>query len=352
MYALLAVLKNNLVKMIEHSQDYNESQTAIMFIAGAGRSGSTLVGNALEQAFQGFHVGEMWGVFDYTAEKGLHCSCGKSYPECEFWREIFETSFGPEWADKFRGWDFQENLPRSKQLPFILLRRKFRRSDGAKAEFPKLEEPFEAIKTMFGRIQQTTRVNIILDSSKFSSYAWMLTQKSKYKVIVLHLVRDPRSTTNSWITKPIPMYDTRNRMFTTRTRTELEAVVYWIRSNMAAWLLSQLGIPYKRIQYEAYVNNPYDLTKQIADFMRKTFVPVTLDRNGLDNLKKGQIVHKERHLIGSNPGLKRQVGDVTIREDLKWLDDVSKIRYVVWTLIFLPWLVWFGYPLWIKKLHY
>ncbi|MFW6224020.1 MAG: sulfotransferase [Bacteroidota bacterium] len=64
------------------------TQTEIIYIAGYGRSGSTLLERLLQcqPAFQA--CGEMSNFFKIYGSAQTLCSCGQSLEHCEYWRNV------------------------------------------------------------------------------------------------------------------------------------------------------------------------------------------------------------------------------------------------------------------------
>ena len=63
------------------------SDPTILYIAGIGRSGSTLLDAMLDSHPELFGAGELTHVFEEIAHDA-RCSCGNSYSRCDFWQEV------------------------------------------------------------------------------------------------------------------------------------------------------------------------------------------------------------------------------------------------------------------------
>ena len=332
--------------MQENDQKTNPKPLRILFIAGAGRSGSTLVGDVLGQTGSSIHLGELWGMFDYTAASkgGIPCSCGSPFETCDFWSATFETLFGEEWSSRFKNWNFQRNLPHSTKLIWLLFQNKFWFGAHKPLFNAQVEEAVKALKRSLYFICEKEQAEIIIDSSKFGPYAWLLSRDEDVQMIVVHLVRDPRATLYSWVSKPIPMYDRANRQFSLRTRTPIEGIVYWMRANLSAIFLKVMGLPYYRLRYETFVKEPLCAVHNLATFAQKHLFYLEIGAELESQLQDKSLRLHTRHLIGSNPDAKRKVGQIEIKPsgDLKRL--IGRGKFYLWTLFFLPWLWWFGYP--------
>jgi len=326
-----------------------ENTLQILYIAGAGRSGSTLLGDILGQMPGMLHVGELRGVFDYTTipDGAMPCSCGRSYKECSFWNPIFEAAFGRDWPMVFNDFKVERNLPRTITLPF----RALSRAIGQDLLSPDQRRTFTAIVSLLGIMADKHPDTIIIDSSKSGAFGWILAQQPGISLISVHLIRDPRATVFSWVNRPIPLVEPFGVKWraTIRTLDSREAIQYWIRANGSAWLMKWLGIPYMRIRYESFVEDPAGSVKRILRFARQHGFSIAENPELLSHLKEKRLCLGERHLIGANPRVKSQRAEVRLREDIAWLHETSWPKRLLWTIVFFPWLLWYGYSLWPRK---
>jgi hypothetical protein len=324
-----------------------DQNLSILYIAGAGRGGSTLLGDVLGLLPGALHVGELRGVFDYTiaSDDLMPCSCGQAFRICEFWNSVFEELYGRDWPESFQNYNIEGQLPRSWQLLF--LRYYLRVLGNGKIPIDgRIQATIEEIINILSSLQEQTSASVIIDSSKSGPFAWLLAQQPNVRVVAVHLVRDPRATLFSWTTRAIPMYDPDNRQLVLRTRNQPEGVLYWIKANIGSWLLKTLGVPCRMIKYESFVRNPAGCVKEIVTFANAHGLSLTQDEALISSLNNNCISLGKRHLIGSNPGVKSQNDIINIKEDIAWLHNVSLTRRLIWTLIFLPWIVFFGCDLW------
>src|SRR5688572_24003314 len=68
----------------------------VVFIASAGRSGSTILDRLLgstPDVWSGGELARVWGVVD---EPGRLCACGQTPRQCEFWSAVLRETFGAE----------------------------------------------------------------------------------------------------------------------------------------------------------------------------------------------------------------------------------------------------------------
>ena len=75
----------------------HRSGRAVLFIAGWGRSGSTLLDRMLGQVPGVFSAGELRDIWERGVREDRLCGCGQPFRECAVWRKVGEVAFG--------GWD-------------------------------------------------------------------------------------------------------------------------------------------------------------------------------------------------------------------------------------------------------
>src|SRR5208283_1457698 len=66
----------------------------VVFIAGDGRSGGTLLGQILDGLSDSVYIGELKNIWHESFEQNEPCGCGERFRHCEFWRAVVEKTFG------------------------------------------------------------------------------------------------------------------------------------------------------------------------------------------------------------------------------------------------------------------
>ena len=96
-------------------------ETKVLYLAGAGRSGSTLLGRLFAEPPQAVHVGELVYLWRRGFAENHLCGCGVPFLECPFWSEVFARGFGG-----FDGVDppdiLETKRQRRKQQQMLLMR--------------------------------------------------------------------------------------------------------------------------------------------------------------------------------------------------------------------------------------
>src|SRR5262252_3729866 len=76
------------VRSLDGSQRRSLREVKVLFLAGKGRSGGTLLGGLLGQLPGYFNAGELSRLFDTAVSTNYPCGCGLPFRECETWRAI------------------------------------------------------------------------------------------------------------------------------------------------------------------------------------------------------------------------------------------------------------------------
>ncbi len=159
----------------------------VLYIAGHGRSGSTLVGSVLGLAEGHVYVGEVRDVWRDGLIKNEACGCGRKFRDCPFWTAVFERAFG--------GFDTPETQSTaarinrinrwSVKLPLRWLAWRSPKGRGAMDCAPTLLKLYTAIRDVSG-------ARVIVDSSKTMRYGTLLVATPGLDVRFTNLIRDPR----------------------------------------------------------------------------------------------------------------------------------------------------------------
>lgn len=163
----------------------------VLYIAGYGRSGSTILDILLGNHPAMVSIGEATYLLDDWRRPGRRCACGQPYPDCPFWGALFEeTTFSEALPDQVRG------IEHRRRGLSTLLGHPARRK----------REPYRAFANrMFQYVRQTSGKPVVVDSSKSArDAAWRciaLSEVADQDVYVLHLVRSGVAAVASTVQK-------------------------------------------------------------------------------------------------------------------------------------------------------
>lgn len=302
------------------------SPTDVLFIAGNGRSGSTLLGVVLGQLPGFFAVGELRRVWDRGLIENRECGCGVPFRECPTWRAVFDAAFGGmDGVDPERFVAFREGMTQTKHLPGMLLGRYRNDLRGGAAEY------VDALERLYVAIREVTGCDVIVDASKWPMYAYMLDRTPSIRLAVVHLVRDPRAVAHSWTRKK--RYE-KDRVLP--QQAAWRSTAYWVVWNPAIRRL--WGGPeraYLHVPYERFVAEPREATRAMVALTGREVptLPFSDDRTA--------ILGPTHAVAGNIARLTR--GPVEIRMDDAWRTEMPWTKRNAVTAMALPLLHRYGY---------
>ena len=234
----------------------------IIYIAGYGRSGSTLLERLLSSHEQIVGIGEAKILFRLQDKGNFLCACGQPTNACPFWSCVLDR-FGPDNTANHENWIVQRRFEPIQSLGRHLWRYRSRQRTQYKELMNHL---MDSIATALPEY-----TSYVIDSSKTSHDCSLrpvaLSKIAALDVRMIHLVRDGRSCIASLMAGSnrkmekgvIPMI----------TVPGLRGTVGWFTANMAAHLFQWLHPPehYCRIRYEDLVAHCEDTVKQLGDFL-------------------------------------------------------------------------------------
>ena len=306
-------------------------QVTVLYIGGYGRSGSTILAQTLGQLPGFVNVGELWQVWYRGLRENERCGCGQLFYSCEFWRAVGDEAFG--------GWDnvdvdkmvaFRPYLKRQRYAPHYAL--VANTNVRTRKMNTLLEECGPILERLYRTIQTVSGAGVVVDSSKFFSYAVLLSLLHFADLRVVHLVRDSRAVAYSWgRTKERPEVLGGGLM---PRLSPAQASQVWSIRNGSFSLLSNFA----RLRYEDFVNDP---TFYLADLL----IRVGFDdasRGVSDVLRGREVSLSVDHTVSGNPGRFR-TGSIELQPDEEWKVMMRSADKNVVTALTAPLLLNYGY---------
>ena len=285
----------------------------VLYIIGSGRNGSTLLARALGELDGFVNVGEAARYLfnSRMRSRELPCGCGQLVQRCVFWGRLLPVVD----EETLR---FADRMVSVRNFPFLVFLSHYGRNK-------LLERILQIYGVLYDEIVSRTGCEIVVDASKHPANAYLLRQISNVELYLLHLIRDVRGVVDSW---------SRPKGYLGK-RPFWKAVPQWIVYNVLGESLRLGGIPYLRVLYEDFVQDPGGVLEEVTAF-------IGWHRpDGIRILKGNQIeLVSEQHPLAGNPDKLSQKGPISIREH-KWRLPLWKeigVIAVAW-----PWLVRYGY---------
>jgi hypothetical protein len=302
----------------------------VLYVAGLGRSGSTILANTLGQVEGFFSGGELNFIWKHTLIENRLCGCGRPARECPFWGPVFEEEFGGQSEALAREMmRLQYSGARTRHIPLML-------TEGGRQKIrARLDEFLDNTGRLYKAIQSVSGSRVIVDTSKEPAYGYALGMVPGIDLRVLHLVRDPRAAAYSWAKKK-RQPDSTEREFMHR-KTPTQSAVLWDAWNAAIEALwRRMPARYLRLRYEDFVANPRRSFEEILELTGEEDAELPLV--GERDVKLGIS-----HTVSGNPN-RFDTGTVELRQDRAWQDEMHSRDRALVTALTLPLLTRYHYP--------
>jgi Sulfotransferase family len=272
--------------------------TRVLYIAGWGRSGSTILDNVLGQADGFFSAGELMYLWRRGLVEGRLCGCGAPVRDCDVWTRVLDRAF-PDGIDPHELLRLESRGARTRHLPLHLAGRR-----------PGGIEYRGKLGSLYRAIESETGCRVIVDSSKSPVYGRVLASVEGLDVRVVQLVRDPRAVAYSWVRRKLQRDDPR-RMRSMRSHSPAMSSLYWNLLNESTRRLWK-GEPGRRllVRYEDFVARPQETVDEIMRFAGVQ--PVALPWT-----ETGELALDRTHTVSGNPS-RFDHGTVALRADNEW----------------------------------
>jgi hypothetical protein len=267
----------------------------VLYIAGPGRSGSTILEQTLGGVEGWFSCGEvnlLWW--------DMQCGCGANVFACEFWSPLLEQLharhpvLGP-----LRGYA-------------------------------------ELLVDLYASAARAAGAKLLIDSSKTAADAYLLATLTDIELYVVHLVRDPRGVAHSWSKRKIknyrPLYEF-GRMGPTKSS------LHWLRRNavIEAVLRRPRRDPFLRVRYEDFVERPQETARSICELVGEPDADLPF-------VGEKVVGIRPNHTVSGNP-VRFGSGERRIEPDEEWRRLMPARARIASTLAAAPMMPRYGYRL-------
>jgi hypothetical protein len=293
----------------------------VLYVAGTGRSGSTLLARVLDRADGVFAAGELRYVWQRGMLEDRLCGCGEPFSRCPFWSEVMDRAFGGRDIDAREVVATQRTLTRLRHVPRMLT------VGGQEAPAAYLE----MLSRLYRAVAEVSGCELVVDSSKLPSYGFVLGNVPGLDVRVVHLVRDPRGAAYSW-TRLKAQPDGDHDM---QRMSVLKSSSLWLAWNASTPRLFRGPGRYSLVRYEDLVARPRQMVDQILAFAGHT-------GDGTPFVGERTVALERSHTVAGNPN-RLESGRVELREDQAWTSAMARPQRALVTALTTPLLGRFDY---------
>ena len=285
----------------------------VLYVGGVPRSGSTLTDLVLDQLPGHVAVGELFYLFRNGVQLDSLCGCGESFSQCAFWQEVGRRAFG--------GWEsldvddvlrLQARVDRTSAIPAVL-------TGKGRPSAVEVERYRTLLLAIYRAVQQVSGADVVVDSSKRPSMAYVLRGASGIRLTCVQVVRDPRGVAHSF-DKVVPLAPSSDAGEFMPRSTARKVARRWVTVNGLVRGLRHFGVPSLVVRYEDLAADPVRELRRVARL--QGIADDDLDPSFLTD--EGLKV-KRAHLVAG--GRIRLVdGVLPIRLDQKWRQDMPAGR--------------------------
>jgi hypothetical protein len=297
---------------------------SVLYVAGSGRCGSTLLGRVLGEIPGYANVGELIQLARQVAPGNERCGCGQPFADCPFWTAVGKRAFG--------GWD-RRQLESVSQRQGRVARQRFTQimpamEHAGRADLAALGTWYQSL----GRaIAGESGAACVVDTSKEMRQALMLAEAG-LDVRVIHLIRDVRGVAFSMSRRHAASPDPAHRTEMEWRTSPALAAALWVGVLSEEKLLRRRGVPLVRMRYEDFVRDPREAVGQALTQLGRPAGPAALTHIG-----DGRVTLPPSHGLSGNPSRFRE-GELVLRPDEAWRDQMSRRDRVIVSLIGLRYL--------------
>jgi SAM-dependent methyltransferase len=314
-------------------------EVKVLFLAGKGRSGGTLLASLLGQLPGFFNIGELNRLWDWGLVSNYKCGCGLPMQSCPTWGEILaeadrllETEGGPG-----RGLvplaTARIDLAQAAVVRWPRMLQLLRTRPGSHPDWETLDRYTTASSAVYRSIAKVTGARVVVDSSRLPIEPVALGLVPGVDARVAQVIRDPRAVVYSW---------KRSKITTDRDNVEYMpkfsasySTTSWLARNLVVEAIARRR-PVEIVQYDDMARDPAGVLRRLAEFAG--------ERAGeMEFLTSASATIAPTHSVGGNP-VRMTSGAIAIEPDEEWRRDIQPRDRIVATTIALPLLHRYGLP--------
>lgn len=284
----------------------------VVFIAGSGRSGSTLVERMLGGVPGFVNVGELIDLFRRVYEGDELCGCNQPFSQCDFWAEVGDRAFGG-WSPKLvmETADLQAQVARQRHIPHLLSpyqRQAFKTS---------LNEYGKRYVHLYRAIAATAGARVVVDASKWPAQAVALS-RSSLDLRVVHIVRDVRGVAWSMSKRDVVRPHARRDREVMFHQGIVAAASRWVLCQAEVDAVRLGGAPVTLLKYESLVKHARLEVERVLDLLDLAVPSRDLHHLGTHEAQLGAS-----HGLSGNPS-RFSAGVTPLKLDEEWRENMPR----------------------------
>ncbi|MDT0202634.1 sulfotransferase [Nocardioides sp. AE5] len=300
----------------------------VIFIAGASRSGSTIL-DRMFGSMPGFNsLGEVHNIWQRGYLENQNCGCGAPFRDCTEWSNAhgaryqeIEQQIGDILA-------LQARVVRNRNIPRML------RKNGSRWDRDR-DRYLSLLKELYASVQADSGRSFIVDSSKRAAHGFLLASDPDIDLSVVQLVRDSRAMAHSAM-RIKPKSDSGDSAALMARLTPRQSASGWMRQNALCDLLRASNTRATLLRYEDLIHDP---ASELQALGHKLDLPIDLSW-----LAGSQADLSIAHTVSGNP-IRMHSGPVELKLDEAWRAEMSRKDRRTVTSLTAPGLLRYRYRL-------
>jgi hypothetical protein len=274
----------------------------VIYIAGAGRSGSTLIQSILGQQPGVCALGEVSELWTEGFGKNGLCGCNRAFLECDFWQSVTHHAYGqaPD-VEAIRR--LARSVDSRGATPLHLI------GGGTRAFRATTRSYSDVLLRLYRSALKCSGATVLVDSSKHSNHGLVLARDSRLSLHIVHLIRDPRAVVFSWMRLVRNLNVGEREVFLSRYSPRQSALAWNLR-NITATLAGRRAETYTRVRYEDFAAQPKATIAKILAAANHRGAPVSF-------ASEHEVTLEPTHIMWGNPK-KFSYGRIPIELDDEW----------------------------------
>jgi hypothetical protein len=306
-----------------------EIDVSVIYIAGMGRSGSTIVDQLLGARPGYFSGGELEKIWRYGVLEDWLCACGDPFSSCAFWNRVRSADPGLLTKEAALATArYQDRTLNRLMYPFWWKSGRQRIINRVPPAY------FHRIARLYRAVALASGCSVIVDSSKHPGYAYLLLKSGAVsRVRLVHLVRDPRAAAYSWMHPKVDLSSPGGKPYSFRAISPARSAATWLEWNVTTERVAQ-AFPGRSslLRYEDFATDPE------GSLLRLGLLHDAASAETAQNTEH----QPEWHTVFGNPARMR-TGPIVVKLDNKWRERMRERDYWTVGLIAAPLLRHYGY---------
>lgn len=309
----------------------HQASPRVLYLAGVGRSGSTLLERMLGEVDGVCSVGELAHLWSRGVVGNELCGCGLPFRDCPFWSKVGEVAFG-DWdaIDTAGILRLQRTIDEVGRIPLTFLpwlSPTFRR---AQREYQSLYE------SLCRAIAEVSGTGLVVDASKRTGLAYALRSIRGIDLRFLHVVRDSPAVAFSW-TKRVRRPEAVETPSYMPTFSPARTAFLWSLHSALVESLRFAAGKVIRLRYEDFIDSPRAELGRVLAFAGASTT------TGLSFLDSDRVMLQATHTVAGNP-MRFQTGEVQLLRDERWRQGLSRRHALTVAALTWPLRRAYGYP--------